>query len=83
VASRRRPTAADVPLMPRELLEPRNRDVRRQWLEHFGLTTRERQAAAVARAREEHGRDLDAPDPRELLRGLTNDSTKLRRKARP
>lgn len=68
--------AASAPVMPRELLEPRNRAVRKEWYAHFGLTTFAAQDEATQRAYaayglDANGRDPDAPDPRDLLRDLT------------
>ena len=80
MAKRRRVAPTDVPVMPRELLEPGNRAVRQDWFAQYGLTTGPQQAAALDRACKAYDipdpRDL--PDPRELMRGLTNDAAPIR-----
>lgn len=66
--------------MPLALLEPRNRSVRHEWFAHYGLSTFRDQHAALERARRHHG--IEQPDPRNLLRGITNSTTPLRPRRR-
>ncbi|MFC0223943.1 hypothetical protein [Nocardioides zeicaulis] len=56
--------------MPRELLEPRNLSVRKQWYGFFGFDTFPARNAHLVRARNEHGVERATP-PRELLADIT------------